>query len=75
MIYYSVGPDKKMIHPNLNHSVPEAGMKRFDRGINNGSKTSHTSADLGDMLLLPKLAKQREIDPCESWSVPGPDSH
>jgi hypothetical protein len=57
---------KNPLHPNLNHSVPEVGTKRFDRGNNNGFKTSHALADLGNMMLLPKLAKQRELDLCQS---------
>jgi hypothetical protein len=35
-------------------------MKQFDWGANNGSKTSHALADLGNMMLLPKLAKNGE---------------
>jgi hypothetical protein len=27
------------------------------------------------MMLLQKLAKWREFDPCECWAVPVPDSH
>jgi hypothetical protein len=27
------------------------------------------------MMLLPKLAKEREFDPCKHWVVPVPDSH
>jgi hypothetical protein len=43
-------------------------------GTNNGSKRSHALADLGNML-LPKLAKEIELDPCEHWVVPVLDSH
>jgi hypothetical protein len=50
-------------------------MKQFDRGTNNGSKTSHALADLGNMMLLTKLAKRREFDPGKSWVVPVPDSN
>jgi hypothetical protein len=50
---------KKLLCPNLNHSIPKVRTKRFDRGTTNGSKTSHASANLGNMMLLPKLAKQR----------------
>ncbi len=39
-------------------------MKQFDRETNNLSKTSHTLANLENMMLLPKQAKQREFDPC-----------
>jgi hypothetical protein len=75
--YYSAGADlrKKTLRPNLNHSIPKVGMKQFDRGTNNDSKTSHALADLGNMMLFPKLAKQREFDPCKCWVVPVPDSH
>jgi hypothetical protein len=66
---------KKPLHPNLNHSIPKVGTKKFDRGTYNGSKTSHELVDLGNMMLLPKLAKQREFDPCKHWVVPVPDSH
>jgi hypothetical protein len=34
----------------------------------------NTLADLGNMLLLPKLAKRREFDPCESWAAVVPES-
>jgi hypothetical protein len=27
------------------------------------------------MMLLPKFAKQRELDPCKSWAILVPDSH
>jgi hypothetical protein len=37
--------------------------------------THQPSANLGNMMLLPKLAKQREFDPCKHWVVPVPDSH
>ncbi len=73
--HYLVGADKNPLCPNLNHSVPKSGMKRFDRETNNGSKTSHTLADLGNMMLLPKLAKQREFDPCKQCVVLVLDSH
>jgi hypothetical protein len=66
---------KNPLHPNFNHSVPKVRTKRFDRGANNGSKTSQPTADLGNMMLMPKLAKRREFDPCKSWAVPVPDSH
>jgi hypothetical protein len=60
---------KKPLRPNLNHSIPEVGTKQFNKGTNNGPKATHTLMDLGNMLLLPKLAKQREFDPCESWAA------
>ncbi len=37
------------LHPNLNHSVHEVKTKQFDMGTNNGSRTSHASADLGNV--------------------------
>jgi hypothetical protein len=64
-----------LLCPNLNHIIPKVGTKRFHRGTNNDSKTSHASANLGNMMLLPKLAKQREFDPCKHWVVPVLDSH
>ena len=66
---------KKLLLPNLNHSIPKVRTKQFDRGTNNGSKRSHASANLGNMMLLPKLAKQREYYPCEHLVVPVLDSH
>ncbi len=74
---YLAGADliKKRLCPDLNHSIPEVGAKQFDRGINNGSKRSHASANLGNMMLLPKLAKERELDPWECWVISVPDSH
>ncbi len=71
MTYSLVGADliKKPLCPNLNHSIPEVGTKRFHKGTNNVPKATHASADLGNMLLLPKLAKRREFDPCESWAA------
>jgi hypothetical protein len=60
---------KKPLRPNLNHSIPEVGTKRFNKGTNNGPKATHTLMDLGNMMLLPKLTKQREFDPCESWAA------
>jgi hypothetical protein len=66
---------KKPLCSNLNHSIPKVGTKQFDRGTNIGSKTSHASADWGNMMLLPKLAKQREFNPCKHWVVPVADSH
>ncbi len=60
----------KLLRPDLNHSIPEVEMKQFNRGTNkNGPKATHTLADLGNMLLLPKLAKRREFDPCKSWAA------
>jgi hypothetical protein len=50
------------------------GTKQFHKGTNNGPEVTHASADLGNMLLLPKLAKQREFDPCESWAAVVPES-
>jgi hypothetical protein len=50
-------------------------MKQYDRGTNSGSKTSYVLADMGNMMLLPKLKKQREFDPCKNWAVPVLDSH
>ena len=75
-MYYSVGASliKKLLCPNLNHSILEVRTKRFNRGTNNGPKATHTSADLGNMLLLPKLAKRREFDPCKSWAAVVPES-
>jgi hypothetical protein len=75
--YYMAGADlrKKPLCPNLNHSIPEVGKWRFDRGTNNGSKTSHTSVNLGNMILLPTLAEQREFDPFKCGVVPVLDSH
>jgi hypothetical protein len=69
--YSSAGADltKKPLCPNLNHSIPEVETKRSYKGTNNGPRATHASADLGNMLLLPKLAKQREFDPCKSWAV------
>jgi hypothetical protein len=49
---------KKLLHPYLDHSIPEVKTKQFDRGTNNGFKTSHALANLGNMMSLPKLAKQ-----------------
>ncbi len=66
---------KNLLCPDLNQNIPKVGTKQFDRGTNNGSKTSHTSANLGNMMLLPKLAKQREFDPCKHWVVSVLDSH
>ncbi len=66
---------KKQLRPVLNHSILEVGTKQFDGGTNNGFKRSHASADLGNMMLLPKLAKEREFDPCKHWVVSVPDSH
>ncbi len=43
----------------------KVGTNQFDRGTNNGSKTSHALAYLGNMMLLPKFAKQREFNPCK----------
>jgi hypothetical protein len=48
---------KKPHCPKLNHSIPQVGTKHIDRGTNNGSKISHTLANLGNMMLFPKLAK------------------
>jgi hypothetical protein len=75
--HYLAGADlrKKMLRPDLNHSIPKVRTKQFDRGTNNGSKISHALADLGNMMLLPKLAKERELDPCEHWVVSVLDSH
>jgi hypothetical protein len=64
-----------MLDPDLNHIIPKVGTKQFNRGTNNGSKRSHAPADLGNMMLLQKLAKERELDPCEHRVVPVPDSH
>ncbi len=77
MTYFLAGADliQKLLCPNFNHSIPEVGTKQFDRGTNNNSKTSHTLIDLGNMMLLPKLAKQRDFDPCKLWIVTVPDSH
>jgi hypothetical protein len=74
--YYLVGGNliKKPLCPNLNHSIPEVRTKRFNRGTDNGPKATHTLADLGNMLLLPKLAKQRKFDPCKSWAAVVPES-
>jgi hypothetical protein len=74
--YSLAGTDliKKPLRPNLNHSIPEVGTKQFHKGTNNGPKATHTSADLGNMLLFPKLAKRREFDPCESWAAVVPES-
>jgi hypothetical protein len=66
---------KKLLRHNLNHGIPKVGMKRFDKGTNNGSKTPHALANWGNIMLLQKLAKQREFDPCKCWVVPIPDSH
>ncbi len=76
MTYYLVGADlvKKPLRPNLNHSIAEVGTKQFHKGTNNGPKATHASADLGNMLLLPKLAKQREFDPCKSCAAVVPES-
>ena len=76
MTYYLAGADliKKPLRPNLNHSIPEVGTKRFHKGTNNSPKATHASADLGKMLLLPKLAKRREFDPCKSWAAVVPES-
>jgi hypothetical protein len=41
---------KKLLCPNLNHSIPKVGTKQLDRGTNTGSKTSHTLAHLGNMM-------------------------
>ena len=65
---------KKPLCPNLNHSIPEVGTKRFHKGTNNGPKATHALADLGNMLLMPKLAKRREFDPWGSWAVVVPES-
>jgi hypothetical protein len=74
--YYSAGADliKKPLRPNLNHSISEVGTKQFHKGTNSGPKATHTLADLGNMLLLPKLAKRREFDPCKSWADVVPES-
>jgi hypothetical protein len=74
--YYLAGADliKKPLRPNLTHSIPEVGTKQFYKGTNNGPKATHAFADLGNMLLLQKLAKQREFDPCESWAAVVPES-
>jgi hypothetical protein len=66
---------KKLLCPNLNHSIPKVRIKQFDRGTNNGSKESHPSTNMGNMMLLPKLAKQIEFDPCKHCIVSAPDSH
>jgi hypothetical protein len=55
---------------NLGRGVPEVRTKRFHRGTSNSSKRSHASADLGNICCLPKLAKERELDPCKHWVVP-----
>jgi hypothetical protein len=75
--YYLAGADlrKKPLCLNLNHRIPKVGTMPVDRGINKDSKTSQTLANMGNMMLLPKLAKQREFDPCERWVVPVPDSN
>jgi hypothetical protein len=65
---------KKPLCPNLNHIIPEVGTKQFNKGTNNGPKATDTLMDLGNMLLLPKLAKQREFDPCKSWAAVVPES-
>ena len=49
-------------------------MKQFNRGTNYGPKATHASADLGNMLLFPKLAKRRKFDPCKSWAAVVPES-
>jgi hypothetical protein len=66
---------KKLICPNLNHSIPKVGTKQFDMGTKNGSKTSYALTNLGNMMLMPKMAKQREFDPCKLWVVPVLDFH
>jgi hypothetical protein len=73
--YLAGAGTKKTFCPNLNHGIPKVGTKQFDRGTNNGSKTFCTSANLGNMMLLPKLSKQRKFDPCKHWVVLVPDSH
>ena len=75
-MYYLVGANliKKPLYPNLNHSIPEVGTTRFNRETKNDPKATHTSADLGKMFLLPKLAKRRELDPCKSWATVVPES-
>ena len=75
-MYYLTGANliKKPLRPNLNHSIPEVGTKRFNNGTNNGPKATHTSVDLGCMFLLPKLAKRREFDPWESRTAVVPES-
>ncbi len=77
MTHNSAGANlrKKLLRPNLDDSIPEVGMKQFDRGSNNGSKTSHVLANLGNMMLLPQLAKERRFDLCKCSVVPVPDSH
>ena len=60
---------KKRLRPNLNHIIPEVGTKQVNNGPNNGPKATDTLIDLGNMLLLPKLAKQRDFDPCKSWAT------
>jgi hypothetical protein len=74
--YYLAGADliKKPLCPNLNHSIPEVGMKQFHKGTNNGPKATHALADVGNMLLFPKLAKWRKFDPCKSWAAVVPES-
>ncbi len=77
MIHYLAGADqkKKWLCPDLNQSIPKVRMKQFYRVTNNGSKRSHASANLGKMMLLPILAKERELDPCKHWVVSVPDFH
>ena len=77
MAYYSVGVNliKKPLRPNLNHSIPEVGTKGFHKGTNNDPKATQVLVDLGNMLLLPRLAKRREFDPWESWAAVVPESH
>jgi hypothetical protein len=66
---------KQQLCPNLNHSVPKVGMMGFEKGSKNGSKTSHTSVDLGNMMLLPKFGKTERVQPlqelgCSSSRLP-----
>jgi hypothetical protein len=64
---------KKNLCLNLNHIIPKVGIKQFDRGTNNDSKTSHTWANFGNMMLLPKIGKTERVLPLQAlgWSSSG----
>jgi hypothetical protein len=52
----------KSLRPDHHLDVPEVSMKQFIKGTNIGSNNLHLSLDLGDGVLMPKLAKKSEFN-------------
>ena len=58
----------RILCPNHHMDVPEVWTKRLSKGINIGLNNLHPSLDLGDGVLMPKLAK-KSISPSVCSSV------